>query len=81
MYYIDYGNEEEVQRNDIIPEAVLPDLRPQAVGLKLPSFRPTSEWVELLSHQLIDQQVEVKIIETTEDIFIISSDYIEQLIN
>lgn len=38
VFFVDYGNCEIVPRNDIIPEAVRPDLSPQAIGLKFTSL-------------------------------------------
>ena len=38
VYYVDYGNTEQLPVDLIIPEAALPDFPPQAIGLQLPEY-------------------------------------------
>ena len=50
VYYIDYGNTEQLPIDRIIPEPVLPDLSPQAVGL---------QFSEYLTGDIIDKSIAV----------------------
>ena len=82
MQYIDYGNAETVPIGDVINEAVLPNLSPQVVGIKFPCLSSPSvraEQLISLSQLIIDQNIDVKIRDKTEDGYLIAtSDVIDR---
>ena len=64
VFFIDYGNCEIVPQKNIIPEAVCPDLFPQATGLNFTSLSKavlTEEQHSSLSQLLIDECITVEI--------------------
>lgn len=76
VHYIDYGNTEAVPMGDVITEAVLPSLSPQAVGIKFPCLSPPSvraEQLISLSQLIVDQNIDLIIRGKTEDSYLIAS--------
>ena len=82
MHYVDYGNSEAVPLSDIQITEVLPNIPPQAVGMKFPCLESdavTADLLNQLSQLLLDQQIVVEVKGESGDGYLIAScDFVDQ---